>query len=199
MAFGAQTLIKDYFYGFFILIENQFTVGDIVKLGPITGTVEQISLRITTLRDLKGTVHYIPNGSIGQVSNLTQGWSRVVMEVSVPHDVDPDRACEILHGVLGELYEDPAWRPRILEHPVVPGVENLTEIAIDVRLMIKVRPGRQWEVAREARRRIKQRFAELGINVPYPHRVIHHLDVDVSDVEDADERDARLRPASGEG
>ena len=82
---------------------------------------------------------------------------------------------------------------------MVPGVENLTEIAIDVRLMIKVRPGRQWEVAREARRRIKQRFAELGINVPYPHRVIHHLDVDVSDVEDADERDARLRPASGEG
>jgi small conductance mechanosensitive channel len=175
VAFGAQALIKDYFYGFFILIENQFTVGDIVKLGPVTGTVEQISLRITTLRDLKGTVHYIPNGSIGQVSNLTQGWSRVVMEVSVSHDEDPDRVSEVLGEVLRNLAQDETWRMRLLGDPVVAGVENLSERSVDIRVMIKTRPGRQWEVAREARRRIKKRFVELGIAIPFPYAVLQDM------------------------
>jgi len=175
VAFGAQTLIKDYFYGFFILIENQFTVGDIVKLGPVTGTVEQISLRITTLRDLKGTVHYIPNGSISQVSNLTQGWSRVVMEISVSHDEDPDHVSEVLDEVLRGLAADDGWGHRLLGAPIVAGVEDLTERSVDIRVMIKTRPGRQWEVAREARRRIKKRFVELGITIPLPYGVIHQI------------------------
>lgn len=175
VAFGAQALIKDFFYGFFILLENQFTVGDVVQLGSISGTVEKISLRITILRDLKGVVHYIPNGSIGQVSNMTQGWARVVLEVSVPYREDPDRATRILEDVLAELYADEAWQPFILEPPVVAGVQNLTERSIDIRLMIKTRPGRQWEVAREARRRIKQRLDREGIESPFPHRVIHHV------------------------
>jgi moderate conductance mechanosensitive channel len=175
VAFGAQALIKDFFYGFFILLENQFTAGDVVKLGTIAGTVEKISLRITILRDLKGVVHYIPNGSIGQVSNMTQGWARVVFEVSVPYREDPDRASEVLRQVLIELYQDEAWAGRILEEPVVAGVEGLTERSIDIRLMIKTRPGRQWEVAREARRRIKRRLDQEGFESPFPHRVVHHV------------------------
>lgn len=175
VAFGAQALIKDFFYGFFILIENQFTIGDVVTLGAITGTVEKISLRITVLRDLRGVVHYIPNGTIGQVSNKTQGWSRVVMEVSVAHDEDPDRAANILGDVLLELASDEKWSRDVIEDPVVAGIENVTESSVDIRVMIKTRPGRQWAVAREARRRIKQRFRELGITTPFPHRVVHHV------------------------
>jgi len=175
LAFGAQALVKDFFYGFFILIENQFTIGDIVALGGVTGTVEHITLRITVLRDLKGVVHYIPNGSIGQVSNKTQGWSRVVTEISVPHQEDPDHATRILEGVLQEMAQDDTWALDIIEEPTVAGVENVTERSVDIRIMIKTRPGKQWAVAREARRRIKRRFDELGIAMPFPHRIVHHV------------------------
>jgi len=175
VACGAQALIKDFFYGFFILLENQFTVGDVVKLGAIAGTAEKVSLRITILRDLKGVAHYIPNGSIGQVSNMTQGWARVVFEVSVPYHEDPDLASDVLREVLMELYQDEAWAARILEEPIVAGVQDLTDRSIDIRLMIKTRPGRQWEVAREARRRIKRKLDEVGIDSPFPHRVVHHV------------------------
>ncbi len=186
LAFGAQALVKDFFYGFFILIENQFTIGDIVALGGVTGTVEHITLRITVLRDLKGVVHYIPNGSIGQVSNKTQGWSRVVTEISVPHSEDPDRATQILHDVLQAMAQDQAWAADIIEAPSVAGVENLTERSVDIRIMIKTRPGKQWAVAREARLRIKKRFDELGIAIPFPHRVVHHVyqDKDVPEQEE---------------
>jgi len=175
VAFGAQALIKDFFYGFFILIENQFTIGDVVTLGTIGGTVERISLRITVLRDLEGVAHYIPNGSIGQVSNKTQGWSRVVMEISVALKEDPDYAARVLGEVLLEMAGDPEWRSDITEEPVVAGVESVTERSVDIRVMIKTRPGKQWGVAREARRRIKRRFDKLGIEIPFPHRVVHHV------------------------
>jgi small conductance mechanosensitive channel len=175
LAFGAQALVKDFFYGFFILTENQFTIGDVVTLGSVSGQVERISLRITVLRDLDGAVHYIPNGSIGQVSNRTQGWSRVVMEISVAYREDPDNVTRILNGVLKEMAEDGAWAHAILEESSVVGVENLTERSVDIRIMIKTRPGKQWDVAREARRRIKKRFDELDIEIPFPHRVVHHV------------------------
>lgn len=175
LAFGAQTLVKDFFSGFFILIENQFTIGDIVALGDVSGTVEDISLRITVVRDLKGVVHYIPNGSIRQVSNKTQGWSRVVMEISVSHQENPDEAMRILNEVLQEMAQDATCAKDIIEDPSVAGVENMTERSIDIRIMIKTPPGRQWSVAREARRRIKNRFDEQGISIPFPHRVVHHV------------------------
>ncbi len=175
VAFGAQALIRDFFSGFFILLENQFTIGDVVKLGTITGTVEKISLRVTTLRDLKGVVHYVPNGSIGQVSNLTQGWSRVVTEISVSYKEDPDRVMEVMGDELLKLAQDEKWKKHIIEDPVVAGVENLTERSVDVRIMIKVKAGQQWAVAREARRRIKKRFDKEGIEIPFPSRVVHHV------------------------
>jgi small conductance mechanosensitive channel len=175
VAFGAQALIKDFFSGFFILLENQFTVGDIITVGGVGGVVERISLRVTVLRDLEGVVHYIPNGSIAQVSNKTQGWSRVVTEVSVSYREDPDRVAAVLREVLLEMAQDATWRSSIIEEPVVAGVENISERSVDVRIMIKTRPGKQWEVAREARRRIKKRFDELGIEIPFPQRVVHHI------------------------
>jgi small conductance mechanosensitive channel len=175
LAFGAQSLVKDFFSGFFILIENQFTIGDIVALENVSGTVEHISLRITVLRDLKGVVHYIPNGSIRQVSNKTQGWSRVVMEISVSYGEDPDKAMRILNEVLQEMAQDPTCAQNIIEAPSVEGVENLTERSIDIRIMIKTPPGQQWSVAREARLRIKKRFDEQGISIPFPHRIVHHV------------------------
>jgi small conductance mechanosensitive channel len=175
VAFGAQALIRDFFSGFFILIENQFTIGDIVRLGTVSGVVENISLRITVVRDLQGVVHYIPNGSINQVSNMTQGWSRVVLEISVPYSEDPDRISQILGDTLLEMARDEVWRFDILEEPVVAGVENFTERSVDIRIMVKTRPGKQWNVARETRRRIKKKFDELGISIPFPHRVVHHV------------------------
>jgi len=194
-AFGAQALIKDFFSGFFILIENQFTIGDVVTLGTTSGTVERISLRVTTLRDLEGVVHYIPNGSIGQVSNKTQGWSRVVMEISVAYGEDPDRASSVLGEVLLEMAGDEPWREDIIEEPVVAGLENFTERSVDIRIMVKTRPGKQWAVARETRRRIKKRFDELGIEIPFPHRVVHHVYEEGHSSKDADDA-PRTKPKS---
>lgn len=184
VAFGAQALIKDLFYGFFILLENQFTVGDTVKLGAITGTVERISLRVTVLRDIEGVVHYVPNGSTGQISNKTQGWSRVVMEISVTYKEDPDRVTKILQEILLEMAADETWSRPILEPPVVAGIQRLTDHAIDMRIMIKTRPGKQWEVAREARRRIKRRFDQLGIEAPLPQSIVHHVYEDGGEAQD---------------
>ncbi len=176
IAFGAQTMIKDFLSGFFILLENQFRIGDVINLDGAGGVVERITLRVTVLRDLQGTVHYIPNGTLTRVSNLTQGWSRVVLEVSVGYGEDIDRVILVLRDVLLKLREDHAWTTGILESEV-SGVESLGESSVDVRVMVKTPPMRQWDVARELRRRIKMRFDEEGIEIPFPQRVIHHVQV----------------------
>ncbi|MEK7867204.1 MAG: mechanosensitive ion channel domain-containing protein [Planctomycetota bacterium] len=174
IAFGAQTMIKDFLSGFFILLENQFRIGDVINLEGVGGVVERITLRVTVLRDLQGTVHYIPNGTLTRVSNLTQGWSRVVLEVSVGYGEDIDRVIVVLRDVLAKLREDPAWASGVLESEV-SGVESLGESSVDVRVMVKTPPMRQWDVARELRRRIKMRFDDEGIEIPFPQRVIHHV------------------------
>lgn len=178
VAFGAQTLIRDFFAGFFILLENQYTIDDIVDVGGTTGVVERISLRITTLRDLEGVVHYIPNGTVNRVSNKTQGWSRVVLEVGISYRENVDRVREVLEDVLQKMHKDFPWSLNIVEPPTVAGVEAFGESSVKVRLLIKTRPGKQWDTAREARRRIKQRFDEEGIEIPLPQRVIHRLQVE---------------------
>jgi small conductance mechanosensitive channel len=177
VAFGAQTLIRDFFAGFFILLENQYTIGDIVDVGGTAGTVERISLRITTLRDLEGVVHYIPNGTVNRVSNKTQGWSRVVLEVGVSYRENVDRVREVLEDVLQKMHKDFPWSLHIVEPPTVAGVEAFGESSVKVRLLIKTRPGKQWDTAREVRRRIKQRFDQEGIEIPLPQRVVHHVQV----------------------
>jgi small-conductance mechanosensitive channel len=175
VAFGAQALIRDFFSGFFILLENQYTLGDVVDLGNVTGTVERMTLRVTVVRDIEGVVHYIPNGTVNRVANKTQDWSQVVLQVSVGYREDTDRVSAVLEDVLLRMYEDPRWGARMLDRGKVAGVDALGDSSVNIRVMVKVRPGRQWDVARELRRRIKHRFDKDGIEIPFPQRVVRHV------------------------
>lgn len=173
ISFGAQSLVKDIISGLFILFENQFGVGDVIRIEPsIGGVVERMTLRVVVLRDVQGVVHVIPNGEIKRVSNLTRTWSRVVLDVGVAYDEDSDRVMEVMRDVGRELWEDPQWRPLLVEPVEVPGIESFGESAVNIRIMAKTVPLKQWEVARELRRRIKRRFDEEGISLPFPHRTL---------------------------
>jgi moderate conductance mechanosensitive channel len=168
-SFGAQSLVKDVISGTFMLIEGQFGVGDVVKVSDVSGLVERITLRTTVLRDVEGAVHIVPNGEITRVTNLTKSWSRAVLNVGVAYKEDVDRVMEVLRDLLQEFHADPEWRALLLEEPVVPGVENFADSAVVIRVMAKTLPLKQWDVARELRRRIKNRFDLEGIEIPFPH------------------------------
>jgi small-conductance mechanosensitive channel len=172
IGFGAQSLIKDIIAGFFILLEDQFHVGDVIRAAGVSGQVEQMTLRMTIVRDLQGTVHFIPNGEIKVVSNLTKEWSRVVLEIGVGYEEDVDRVITVLTEVGRSLAEDEGFGKLVLEPPEVLGVEALTDSQVTIRMLTKTLPLKQWEVARELRRRIKLRFDREGVRTPYPHRVI---------------------------
>ncbi len=172
IGFGAQSLIKDVIAGFFILMEDQFHVGDVIQAAGVSGQVERMSLRTTIVRDLQGTVHFIPNGEIKVASNLTKEWSRAVLEVGIDYQEDLDRTLHVLAEVGRELAADASFGPMVLEPPQVLGVESLGESQVTLRLLIKTLPSKQWDVARELRRRIKNRFDREKIALPYPHRVV---------------------------
>jgi small-conductance mechanosensitive channel len=172
VSFGAQSLVKDVISGLFMLFENQFGVGDVIRIEGVSGAVEQMTLRIVVLRDVHGVVHIVPNGQITKVSNLTRSWARVVLEVGVAYKEDPDRVMEVLRDVGRELYEDPAWKPLLLDPVEVPGIETFGESAVNIRVMVKTLPLKQWDVARELRRRIKLRFDREGIEIPFPHQTV---------------------------
>lgn len=172
VGFGAQGLIRDLISGLFILAEDQFRVGDVIKTAGVAGQVERVTLRVTQVRDLEGVVHTIPNGEIKVVSNLTKGFSRVSLDVGVGYQEDLDRAIKLLDAVGRELADDPQFGPLILEPPVVLGVEDLAESQVTLRLLAKTLPLRQWDVARELRRRIKLAFDREGIQMPYPRHVL---------------------------
>jgi len=174
VAFGAQNLIRDYFYGFTILLENQYTVNDVVKIGDIAGQVERITLRVTVLRGLDGTVHFVPNGEITRVSNMTHGWSRALFDIPVAYKEDVDRVMQILIDLAKELRRDPEYRGLILESPEMLGVDDFGDSAVVIKFFLKTRPLKQWAVKREMLRRIKKRFDELGIEIPFPHRTVYH-------------------------
>jgi small-conductance mechanosensitive channel len=165
VAFGAQNLIRDYFYGFMILLENQYTVNDVVKIGAFSGRVERITLRITVLRDLDGTVHFIPNGQINAVSNMTHEWSRAMFEIRVGPKQDVNRVMEVLMELAQELRNDPNYRSLILDSAEMLGVDAVSGPGLVIKFYIKTRPTRQWRVKRELLRRIKLRFDELGIEM----------------------------------
>jgi small conductance mechanosensitive channel len=173
VAFGAQSLIKDYFTGFMVLMEQQYMIGDVVKIGDVTGQVERISLRMTVLRDLEGRVHFIPHGQIATVTNLTHEWSRAVFNIGVAYKEDVDQVIEVLLGLARAMRKDPGFSYMILEDPTMLGVDELGDSAVVVKFMIKTRPIKQWEVKRELLRRIKNRFDELGIEIPFPHRTLY--------------------------
>ncbi len=169
---GAQSLIKDVIAGFFILLEDQFHVGDVIQAAGVSGEVEQMTLRMTIVRDLQGTVHFIPNGEIRVASNLTKEWSRAVLEIGVSYEEDVDRVIAVLTDVGRSLARDETYGKFVLEPPQVLGVEALAESQVTIRLLAKTLPLKQWEVARELRRRIKARFDREGIQIPFPHRVV---------------------------
>ena len=175
VAFGAQNLIRDYFYGFVILTENQYKLNDVLKIGNLSGQVEQITLRMTVLRDVEGNVHFVPNGKIDSVTNMTHGWSRALIEVGVAHREDADRCMQVLMTLAEELHRDAAYGASILDPPEMLGVEALTESAVVLRMFFKTKPLQQWRIRREMLRRIKRRFDELGIALPVPRRSIDVL------------------------
>ncbi len=189
-AFGAQTLIRDFFQGFFILLENQYTMGDWIKVGDIGGTVERLTLRVTVLRDMEGTLHFIPNGSVNSVSNMTHGWSQVKMEIGVGYNEDIERVSDVILETATEVCERPEWKHKVLSAPVVPGLQSFGDSSLNLRLVVKTQPGAQWGLARALRKRIKERFDEEGIEIPFPQRVIHHVNTDSSKApqENADQK-----------
>lgn len=177
VAFGAQNLIRDYFHGFVILLENQYKLNDTLKIGDISGQVEQITLRMTVLRDLEGNVHFIPNGKIDSVTNMTHGWSRAVLDVAISYDEDPDRALDVLATVCEELRQDPAYKELILEPAEMLGVETLGDSAVTLKFLVKTRANSKSKVKRELLRRIKQRFLEEQILIPYKNKTVHHINM----------------------
>lgn len=174
VAFGAQNLIRDYFSGFIILLENQYTVNDVVKIGGIGGLVERITLRITVLRDLEGVAHFIPNGQIATVSNMTHVWSRALFTIGVAYREDVDQVMDVLMQLAREARRDSMLGPLILADAEMLGVDAFDDSAVVVKFFIKTRPLQQWTVKRELLRRIKKRFDELGIEIPFPHRTVYH-------------------------
>ncbi|HSM37585.1 MAG TPA: mechanosensitive ion channel domain-containing protein [Longimicrobiales bacterium] len=172
-SFGAQSLVKDVITGVFLMLEEQFAIGDVVRIKEVTGLVERITLRTTVLRDVEGTVHVIPNGEITLLSNLTKGWSKAVLDIGVAYKEDVDRVLDVIREECGKLWEDEEWSEIVLEEPEVPGVQSLGDSAVVLRVIFKTLPLKQWDVAREYRRRIKRRFDDEGIEIPFPHRTIY--------------------------
>lgn len=169
---GAQTLIKDWLAGIFIVLENQFSAGDVVSIAGVDGTVEDISLRRTTLRDLDGTVHSVPNGQIAVASNHTRVWARVNLDIGVAYDADIERATAVIDQVGADLVADPAWRDRLIETPTVVRVNALGEAGLTLKVFGQVQAAEQWAVAGELRKRILAAFAREAIEIPYPRRVM---------------------------
>ncbi len=169
VGFGAQHLIKDFLNGLFILLEDQYNKGDVVKIAGISGQVEDINLRRTTLRDLDGLVHSIPNGEITTASNFTKGWSRVNLDISVSYRENLDHVIEVINRVCDTLASDVAFKAKILNTPQVLRVSNFSASGIDIKIVGDTQPLAQWEVTGELRKRIKEAFDEEGIEIPWPH------------------------------
>ncbi|HET7727606.1 MAG TPA: mechanosensitive ion channel family protein [Candidatus Limnocylindrales bacterium] len=172
VGFGAQSLVRDYFTGALILVENQFSKGDVVTIAGVTGVVEDFSLRRTTLRDLDGVVHTVPNGEIKVASNRTRTWARINQDVTVAYGTDIDRAISVVDGVGQAMHDDPVWKRRVLEPPRVERVEALGEYGVTLKILGTVRASEQWAAGGELRKRLLEAFAANGIEIPRPQRVV---------------------------
>ena len=169
IGFGAQSLVKDFISGLFILMENQYAVGDVVKIAGVTGIVEQMNLRRTVLRDLDGIVHSVPNGEISVASNYTQEWSRVNLNISVAYGEDLDHCIDVINRVGRELAEDEIFGPMIIGAPRALRVDNFGDSGIEIKVLGETKPLKQWDVTGELRKRTKKAFDEEGIEIPWPH------------------------------
>jgi small-conductance mechanosensitive channel len=177
LGFGAQHLVRDYLNGALILIENQFSKGDVIRVAGVSGTVEDFSLRRTTIRDLDGVVHTVPNGEILVASNLTRVWARINQDVTVAYGTDIDAATQVVDDVGKAMAADPAWKRRILEAPKVDRVAALAEYGVTIKILGTVRAPDQWAAAGELRKRLLAAFREHGIEIPRPQRVVLARDV----------------------
>jgi len=173
IGFGAQSLVKDVITGFFILLENQVRVGDIVQVTGIGGLVESVGIRTLRLRDLSGNVHIIPHGAVDKVTNLTKEFSMYLFEVGVAYREDPDEVIRVVQGIAEEMRGEPSWKGDILDPLETIGVDRFADSAVVIRFRFKTKPLRQWAVGREMNRRIWKKFNAVGIEIPFPHRTLY--------------------------
>lgn len=172
LGFGAQSLVKDYLSGLFLVAEDQFGIGDYVDLGEASGEVESVGLRITQVRDLDGTLWHVRNGEILRVGNQSQGWARAVLDIPIPYDSDLDRVSELILNSARRLREDQEWGPLILDEPEVWGVQELTGESITIRLVLRTKPMEQWGTAREMRARLKADLDTAGLHIPLVNQAV---------------------------
>lgn len=173
IGFGGQYLIRDVITGLFLILENQFRVGDVVKIGQVAGVVEDITLRKTVLRDLDGTVHHIPNGEIATLANLSKDFSRVNIDIGVSYNADLEKVEKVVNRVGQSLADDPNWGDKIIDAPKFVRVNDFADSAVMIKILGDVRPLDQWDVAGEFKKRLKIAFDKEGIEIPFPQRVIH--------------------------
>jgi small-conductance mechanosensitive channel len=172
LGFGAQSLVKDCIAGLFMLIEDQYGIGDIVDLGEATGQVEEVTLRTTVLRGIDGTVWHVPNGEVQRVGNKSQLWSVAVVDVDVAYDSDLDRTRELMLSTANEVCSTAEWADDVLDEPIVLGVEALGADGISMRMVVTTTPGSQWALQRRLRESLKQSFDDAGIEIPFPQRTL---------------------------
>jgi small conductance mechanosensitive channel len=187
LGFGSQNLVRDFLSGVFMLLEDQYGVGDVIDIGEANGVVEGISLRTTRLRDVYGTVWYVPNGEIRRVGNKSQLWARSLIDIGVSYDTDLDHAQRVIKDVADSVWQDEKWADRILEEPEVWGIEDFGPTEVVIRLVVKVQPGGQWAVNREIRRRLIDAFEREGIEIPDQRTVF---------VREEPDGDAPIRPTA---
>lgn len=173
IGFAGQSLVKDIINGFFILLEDQIRVGDIVEVGGISGVVEKINLKLTRLRDLEGNVHFIPNSIIDIVSNKTKEYSCYLLDIGVAYREDADEVMEVIKQIDEEMRNDPDWKHKILQPIEIFGLDRFDDSAVVVRARTRTLPAKQWGVGREFKRRIKKRFDEMNIEIPFPHTTLY--------------------------
>ena len=166
LGFGAQSLVKDFLSGIFMILEDQYGVGDVIDTGEAIGTVEEVSLRVTRLRDGQGVVWYIRNGEIIRIGNKSQGWSTAMVDIPVAYSENLDKVIPLIRTVVHELDESPDWQDKLLEEPQVMGVESMTGSVVTIRVIAKTAPEQQYGVSREIRERVKAAFDEHGMKAP---------------------------------
>jgi small-conductance mechanosensitive channel len=172
--FGGQYLIRDLISGLFIILENQYRIGDVININGTGGLVEDISLRMTTIRDLNGTVHHIPHGEIKIVSNLSKHFARVNLDIGVAYDTNLEHVIEVINRTGKEMATDPVFKESIISPPKFLRVDEFADSAIIIKILGETKPLKQWEISGEFRKRIKIAFDNEGIEIPFPQRVIHH-------------------------
>lgn len=174
--FGGQYLIKDLISGLFIIMENQYRIGDVVCFDKTCGLVEDISLRLTVLRDLDGTVHHVPHGQVGKVANLSKGFARVNIDIGVSYAADLEKVIAVVNQAGEELAGDPLWREMIIQAPRFLRVDDFGDSAVMIKILGETKPLKQWDVAGEFRKRLKIAFDKAGIEIPFPQMVIHRTE-----------------------